>query len=113
MSRCARIYTQIEGPSASAQAPNYDPPVADRDFIRETAEIKAHVLELVRMVENDAETAIDKRDIEELIAILRDALLLLRAVAQDLVDSRAEGATEYATNDEFRRVVDEVSAMDE
>jgi hypothetical protein len=85
--------------------------VAERDFIRETAELNAHVLELVRMVEDDAEKAIDRRDVEELIAILRDAVLLLRAVAQDLVGSRAEGATEYATNDEFRRVVDQVSAM--
>ena len=40
-------------------------------------------------------------------------LLLLRAVAEDLISSRAEGATEYATNDEFRRVVDEVSATNE
>jgi hypothetical protein len=84
--------------------------VAKRDFIRETAEINAHVLDLVRMVEDDAHKAIDNRDVEELIAILRDAMLLLRAVAEDLVSSRAEGATEYATNDEFRRVVDEVSA---
>jgi hypothetical protein len=87
--------------------------VAERDFIRETAEINAHVLELVRMAEDDAEKAIDSRDIEELTSILRDALLLLRAVAEDLISSRAEGATEYATNDEFRRVVDEVSATNE
>jgi hypothetical protein len=45
----------------------------ERDFIRETAESNAHVL-LVRMVEDDAEKAIDSRDIEELIAILRDAV---------------------------------------
>jgi hypothetical protein len=87
---------------------DYDPPVAERDFIRETAEINARVLELVRMVEGDAEKAIDSRDVEEVI--LRDAVLLLRALAQDLVGSRAEGATEYATNDEFRRVVDEFSS---
>jgi hypothetical protein len=49
------------------------------------------------MVEYDAEKAIDRRDVEELIAILRDSVLLLRAVAQDLVGSRAEAATEYAT----------------
>ena len=36
---------------------DYDPPVAARDFILGTAEINAHVLELVRMVENDAEKA--------------------------------------------------------
>jgi hypothetical protein len=87
--------------------------VAGRDFISETAEMNARVLELVQMVEDDAEKAIDKRDVEELIAILRDSVLLLRAVAQDLIRSRAEGATEYATNDEFRRVFDEVSATNE
>jgi hypothetical protein len=92
---------------------DHDPPVAERDFIRETAEINAHVLELVQVIEDDAEKAIDRRNVEELIAILRDAVLLLRAVAQDLVGSRAEGATEYATNDEFRRNVDEVSATNE
>ena len=87
--------------------------MGERDFIRETAEVNAHVIELVRMVEDDAEKAIDSRDTEELTAILRDAVLLLRAIAQDLVGSRAEGATEYATNDEFRRVVDEVSTANE
>jgi hypothetical protein len=51
--------------------------------------------------------------VEELIAILRDAVLLLRAVAQDLVGSHAEGATKYVTNDEFRRVLDEVSVAKE
>jgi hypothetical protein len=86
--------------------------VVERDFIRETAEVNAHVLELVQMVEDYAEKAINSRDIEELIAVLRDAMLLLRAVAEDLVSSRAEGATEYATNDEFRRVVDVVAATD-
>jgi hypothetical protein len=86
--------------------------VPERDFIRERAEINAHVLELVQMVETDADKAVNSRNIEELIAILRDAVLLLRAVAQDLVGSRAEGAMEYATNDEFRRVVDEVAATD-
>jgi hypothetical protein len=84
--------------------------VPERDFVRETAEINAHVVELVQMIENDADKAIDNRDVDELVAILRDAVLLLRAVAQDLVGSGAEGATEYATNDEFRRVVDEVSS---
>jgi len=64
------------------------------------------------MVEDDAEKAIDRRDLDELIAIRRDAVLLLRAVAQDLVGSRAEGATEYATNDEFRRLVDEVQLQE-
>jgi hypothetical protein len=91
----------------------YDREMADRDFIGETAEIDAHVLEFVQMIEHDADKAIDSRDIEELIAILRDAVLLPRAVAQDLIRSRAEGATEYATNDEFRRVVDEVSTANE
>jgi hypothetical protein len=41
--------------------------VAERDFIRETAEINAHTLELVQMVEDDAEKAIGSRDVEELI----------------------------------------------
>jgi hypothetical protein len=62
------------------------------------------------VVEGGAGEAIDRRDVEELIDVLRDAVLLLRAVAQDLVGSRAEGAAEYAANDEFRRVMDEVSA---
>jgi hypothetical protein len=28
--------------------PDYDPPVAERDIVRETAELNAHVLELVQ-----------------------------------------------------------------
>ena len=64
---------------------NYDRQVAERDFVRETAEINAHVLELVQMVETDADKAVNSRNIEELIAILRDAVLLLRAVTEYLV----------------------------
>ena len=44
--------------------PNYDRQVAERDFVRETAEINAHVLELVQMIETDAHKAIDKRDVK-------------------------------------------------
>jgi hypothetical protein len=87
--------------------------VAERDFVHEIAGINTHFLELVRMVEDDADRAIESRDVDELIAILRHTVLLLGAVAQDLVSSRAEGATEYATIDEFRRLVDEVSAKNE
>ena len=83
-----------------------------RDFVQETAELNAHVLDLVRLVEEDAETAISRRDVEELVGILRDAVLLLGAVARDLTRSRAEGAVEYETNQEFRRVVDDVARDD-
>jgi voltage-gated potassium channel len=110
----SRPLPRIRQDLASRDArPDYDHPVANRDIIRETAELNAHVLELVQMVEDGAGEAIDRRDVEELIDVLRDAVLLLRAVAQDLVGSRAEGAAEYAANDEFRRVVDEVSAANQ
>ena len=38
---------------------------------------------------------------------LRDTLALLEALADDLSESRAEGAAEYLRNPEFRRVVDQ------
>ena len=83
-----------------------------RDFVQETAELNAQVLDLVRLVEEDAEAAISRRGVDELVGVLRDAVLLLGAVARDLTRSRAEGAVEYETNQEFRRVVDEVARDD-
>jgi hypothetical protein len=43
----------------------------------------------------------------ELTNALRETLALLEALADDLSESRAEGAAEYLRNPDFRRVVDQ------
>jgi hypothetical protein len=83
--------------------------VTERDPVQETAERNAHVRELVEWVRRDGDQAIESRDTDELVAVLRDTLTLLEAVAQDLIASRSDGAVEYVTNPEFRRLVDEIA----
>ena len=55
-------------------------------------------------------TKIEAGDPGELTKWLRDTLALLEALADDLSESRAEGAAEYVRNPEFRRVVDQAQA---
>ena len=76
----------------------------------ETAELNAHVRELVEQAQRRANEAIEAGDVGELTNALRDTLALLEALADDLSENRAEGVTEYLRNPEFRRVVDQAQA---
>ena len=82
--------------------------MTDRDFVTETAELNARVRELVEQARRTANEAIEAGDVGELTNALHEALALLEALAEDLSGSRAERATEYLRNREFRGVVDRV-----
>jgi hypothetical protein len=75
--------------------------------VSETAELNARVRDLVDEARRRADEAIEAGDAGELTITLRDTLALLEALADDLSESRAEGAAEYLRNPEFRRVVDQ------
>ena len=81
--------------------------MSDRDFVTETAELNARVRELVEQAQRSASEAVEAGDVGQLPNVLRDTLALLEAPAEDLSESRAEGAAEYLRNAEFRRVVDQ------
>jgi hypothetical protein len=76
-------------------------------LVSETAELNARVRDLVDEARRRADEAIEAGDAGELTITLRDTLALLEALADDLSESRAEGAAEYLRNPEFRRVVDQ------
>jgi hypothetical protein len=80
-----------------------------RDFVRETAEGNAGIVKLVAAVQHDGVEAIWSRDVDELIAVLRDTLELLEAVVNDLVASRAEGVVVYDPDPAFRELIDRVA----
>ena len=82
--------------------------MTDRDFVTETAELNARVRELVEQDRRKANEAIEAGDVGEVTNALRDTLALLEALADDLWESRAEGAAEYVRNPDFWRVVDRV-----
>jgi hypothetical protein len=84
----------------------------DRDFVEATAAENARLREIADRVKAAADDAIATRDIDELIAALTETVDLLDQVVEDLVGSRAEGAAVYASDPEFRRLVDELSYPD-
>ena len=88
-------------------SPGWRAGMTDRDFVTETAEVNARVRDLVYEPRRRADEAIEAGDAGELTIALRETLALLEAVAEDLSESRADGATEYLRNPEFRRVVDQ------
>jgi hypothetical protein len=79
------------------------------DFVKQTAELNAYVRDLAEMVERDAEKAIESQDGDQLVAVLRDAVILINALVEDLASSRAEGAVVYERDPEFRDLVDRIS----
>ena len=81
--------------------------MTNRDFVTETLDLNARVREIVEHARRRANEAIEAGDVVELTNALRDTLALLEALADDLSESRAEGAAEYLRNPEFRRVVDQ------
>ena len=60
------------------------------------------------MVERDAAKAIESQDGDRLVAVLRDAVILINALVEDLAVGRDEGAVVYQRDPEFRDLVDRV-----